>query len=146
MAFGAGGLQLLPLVRGEFGADSQQKARVSLLELGTGLGNFVDLGQDELLAGLIDAHQRLHGELSLFDAGVHVDEIPLVLKENRVHALALIVGQVELTDHGLIVPPTAGGAGTKGSFQRGAVGSKTLPGPLGERPRPGSEGADQGSS
>jgi len=145
-AFGAGGLKLLPLVRGELGADGQQKARVSLLQLGTSLGNFVDLGEDELLAGLIGAHERLHGELRLFDAGVHVNEIPLVFKKNRIHALALVVGQVELIHHGLIVPPPAGATGTEGSLERGTVGSEALPRALGESLRPGSEGAEQGSS
>src|SRR6266567_1395986 len=146
LALRTGGLELLPLVGGELGSDGQQKARIRLLKLGTGLGDLVDLGQDLLFVGLIGADERFHAEFGLVDGAAHVDELLAMLQQNVIHAFALILGQVELFDHGGIVPPAAGGAQTEGSLERGPVHPEARTGALARLLRPGCESSDQGSN
>lgn len=126
VALGAGSLKTLPLVRSEFGPNGEQEAGVGFFELGARLGDLVDLGKDELLAGLIGAHEGFHGDLSLFDAGVHVDEFFAMLEKDRIHAFALILSEAEFLDHGGIIPPAAGRARAESALERGAMGAPAM--------------------
>ena len=120
------GLQLLPLLRREFGAKRQQEARIGLFQFGARLSHLVDLRQNPGLIGLVLAHQRFHAQLSLIHAGPQIDQLFAVLQKNSIHRLPLIVGQLQIRHYPWIVPPLSMLAiGAERPFKRWAMLSKS---------------------
>lgn len=103
----AHGLELLPLFGCKGGADVEEHARIGLLEVGTRLGDFIDLSKDLRLIGLVGGDHGLHEDFLFFEVGVEVDQIEAMLLKDGIHFLLLIAGDVELLGDVGIVPPAA---------------------------------------
>lgn len=121
-ALGAEALDLFPLLGGELAADGEQVARVGFFELGAGLGNFVDLGEDFGLVGLLVADERGELKLCFLEIGAEVNEGFAMLEEDGIELLLLRIGKVEAGGDPGVIPPVAHDAvAVEGMFKGGPV-------------------------
>src|SRR5882724_11514137 len=107
--------QFEPLFVSQLAADTQKHARIGFFELGTRLGDTIDLRQKFILVWRISGHQRLHDCLFLLNRSEQVNQLEARAVKNLVHLFLLIVRQAEFLDELGVVPPASRGTHAQGS-------------------------------
>ncbi len=74
-------LQLLPLLGCEHLAQVEEHARVGLFQIGAGLSDGIDLGEDFGFVRLVGFDHGPEHDFLLFEVGIQIDELQAMLQE-----------------------------------------------------------------
>jgi hypothetical protein len=117
------GAEFGPLIWREDSANAEKHLGVSLLQVGPGLRDFIDLSRG--LGGVegIGVQYRFQQNLLLFKICPQIDELKAALLDDTVHLFDLIRGQGEpLSDYG-VLPPNSRGSNVEASTHAVALWS-----------------------
>lgn len=102
--------QAVDLVGVHLFANLQEHVGVDFLELGAGLGDAVDLGEEGRFVGLRRCGERCHPRLDLLEGLEASRESRSILLKDRVHARLLVGTELEASGEAVVIPPAAGRA------------------------------------
>ena len=88
--------ELLPLSHGEDPANREKHLCIRLFQVGSCLGNFIDLGDHLRFVGLIGLNQWLQDRFLLLQGSVQINELQAVILEDLLDPLDLVIVDPDL--------------------------------------------------